>query len=452
MKENSVSEDMNLARQLRDDRQKLWHDAKALMDRERAESRSLTAEENTQLDGLMDRIDKTDARMKDVVNAEKRSRETDEAYNEMTSRPAERAVAGRDSEFEENLRKFVLGDPYVKRVDIPRQSTHTLDGDEFRSIAYRQRAASKTGLTDDVQLRTLGTAGAGMSTQGSAVVPVDFYDRLIAYLIEVSGILQTGPTVWKTTGGEAINVPVATAHVTAASAAQGGVLPTSEPALTQKSLGAAKFAHMVFLSRELIDDKAVDLLGYLAMSAGRAIGNAFGSALVLGGQGITGGLIPSISQGVSGAPSASAIAQGQVAGGAVYNDLVDMEYSIIAPYRQSRSCYWLAADKTIGGFRKLKDNNARPLWEPSAVLGAPDLLLGKPIVADPYVPAIAPGNKSLVFGDFSQYVVRLVGGLRFERSDDFKFDSDVVSFRAVIRGDGNVMDSSGLKYFIGNAA
>jgi len=140
--------------------------------------------------------------------------------------------------------------------------------------------------------------------------------------------------------------------------------------------------------------------------------------------------------GVSGAPS--------------YANLVDLEYSVIAPYRQSRSCYWLAADKTIGGFRKITDTVGRPIWEPSAVLGSPDLLLGKPLVADPFMPAQATSAKSVAFGDFSQYFVRLVGGVRFERSDDFAFGSDLVTFRAILRGDGTLVDRTGaIKVYVG---
>jgi HK97 family phage major capsid protein len=118
-----------------------------------------------------------------------------------------------------------------------------------------------------------------------------------------------------------------------------------------------------------------------------------------------------------------------------------MEYSVIAPYRQSRSCYWLAADKTMAALRKLTDQIGRPLWEPSTILGSPDLLLGKPLVADPFMTALnTSSNPSIAFGDFSQYFVRMVGGVRFERSDDFAFGSDLVSFRAVIRADGNLMN------------
>jgi HK97 family phage major capsid protein len=189
----------------------------------------------------------------------------------------------------------------------------------------------------------------------------------------------------------------------------------------------------------------VDLIGYLAMQAGRAIGNAFGADLVTGtGTGQPTGLIANATSGVTSTNTGHS-------GALVYADLVNLEYSVIAPYRQSRSCYWIAADKTIGSFRLIVDSNSRPIWEPSVVLGSPDLLLGKPLVADPYMPALATSSKSLCFGDFAQFFVRLVGPVRFERSDDYQFNTDLVTFRAVIRGDGTLVDRTGacMKYATG---
>jgi HK97 family phage major capsid protein len=209
-------------------------------------------------------------------------------------------------------------------------------------------------------------------------------------------------------------------------------------------LSAFKYGVLLQVARELIDDTAVDLLGYLAMQAGRALGNAFGNDLVNGtGTGQPSGILTSATAGVTGSVTG-------VSGAPSYANLVDLEYSVIAPYRQSRSCYWLAADKTIGGFRKITDTVGRPIWEPSAVLGSPDLLLGKPLVADPFMPAMATAAKAILFGDFSQFFVRLVGGVRFERSDDFAFGSDLVTFRAILRGDGTLVDRTGaVKYYQG---
>lgn len=404
-----------VAKTLRDRRQKAWHEAKELLERSTTENRALTGEEEGKWSALNDEIDKIDERLKAVLDAESRARETDEVYNSLAARPATEARGGGQIDaVREELRSWMLGRNGNVVKDVERQ---------------------KKGSINVPELRVLLNSGSASST-----VPVDFYDQLISYLIEVSGLLQTGPSVLNTAGGETIQIPVVSAHLTGTSAAQGSAIPAADPTFTRATLSAVKFGALTQLSRELIDDTAVDLLGYLAMSAGRAIGNTFGTSLINGTNGVSQGLLAGATVGVTGTTTGKG-------GAAQYNDLVDLEYSVIAPYRQSRSCYWLAADKTIGGFRKIVDGNSRPVWEPSAVLGAPDLLLGKPIVADPFMPAVATGSTSVAFGDFSQYFVRLVGGLRFERSDDFAFGSDLVTFRCLLRGDGAYGDSTAVKLY-----
>lgn len=249
-----------------------------------------------------------------------------------------------------------------------------------------------------------------------------------------------------TAGGEALQIPKTTGHSTAALTAQSGTLPTSDPAFALATLSSYKYGILLQVGRELIDDSGVDLVGYLAMQAGRSVGNAFGTDLINGnGSSKPSGLIFA----TSASPGVTQTTTGQ-AGIPTYANLVDLEYSVIAPYRQSRSCYWMAADKTIGGFRKIVDSQGRPIWEPSAVLGSPDLLLGKPIVADPFMPAAATSAFDVAFGDFSQFFVRLVGGVRFERSDDFAFGSDLVTFRCLLRGDGTLVDTNAVKLFKAN--
>lgn len=416
-----------VAKTLRDRRLQAWNEARALLDTSTEEKRALSAEEEGKFTVLNTEIDKIDERLKAVLDAETRSRETDEAYNRLAGKPVE-ARASVD-QFTDEIRSWAKGDASRNSQEFGRS---------------KRGSINLRGGINNPEVRTMLSIG----NSASSTVPVDFYDQLISYLIEVSGLLQTGPSVLNTTGGEVIQVPLASAHVTGSLVGQGATIPTADPSFTQRTLAAYKFGALTQLSRELIDDTAVDLLGYLAMSAGRAIGNTFGKALVAGtpGTNVSGNLLSGISTGVSGSRSVSA-ASGY-GGSPTYDNLVDLEYSVIAPYRQSRSCYWLAADQTIGSLRKLKDGNSRPIWEPSAVLGAPDLLLGKPLVSDPFMPALGvTGASTIAFGDFSQYFVRLVGGLRFERSDDYAFGSDLVTFRALLRGDGNWGDVNAVKLY-----
>jgi HK97 family phage major capsid protein len=412
-----------VAKRLRDRRHNVWEEARGIAEKAAEENRALADDEQGRWDALQEEMQKLDVRIRAVLDTERRAKEADEAFDALSGRKPDAGQAARTAgggRMLEEIRKWARGDDGAGRaLEIRRDPV-------LGPINYR--------------VLTTGTGSA------SSIVPIDFYDMLIAHLIEVSGVMQCGPTVLNTGGGETLQVPKTTAHSTAASAAQAGSLPTSDPAFSTQPLSAYKYGVLLQVARELIDDTAVDLLGYLAMQAGRALGNAFGNDLVNGsGTGQPSGIINTATVGVTGSVTG-------VSGAPSYANLVDLEYSVIAPYRQSRSCYWLAADKTIGGFRKITDTVGRPIWEPSAVLGSPDLLLGKPLVADPFMPAMAVNSKAIGFGDFSQFFVRLVGGVRFERSDDFAFGSDLVTFRAILRGDGTLVDRTGaIKLYQGAA-
>jgi HK97 family phage major capsid protein len=427
---------------------RLHHEVEQLAYHAADEHRDFTPDEQAQWTDLHRRLDDNDGRLKQILADEKRAAETQASFDALNSRPQNAMMTpGNVLEgFAAEARSFVTGGQFDPKTG----QRKTLEVPALNSRIMQKLSTGRPMTPTEVRVLTDGYVGNVPNTSGG-IVPIDFYDQLLSYLIEVSGVMQTGPTVLNTVGGEPIQIPIVNQHtgLTSAtqvtvSASQGGTLPSADPIFAQKTLTANKFGIMIQVSRELIDDSGVNLLGYLAMSAGRALGNFLGNELVNGGSGISGNILAAPvaitgGVGVSGT-SAAPDTTGQVEGGPSYANLVDMEYSVIAPYRQSRSCYWLAADKTLGILRKLTDTVGRPIWEPSTVLGAPDLLLGKPLVADPFMPAVAATNKSIVFGDFSQYFIRMVGGVRFERSDDFAFSTDLVSFRAIIRADGNLMN------------
>jgi HK97 family phage major capsid protein len=395
---------------LRERRLNVWNQAKETADRASEENRNFSPEEQGSWDALNGELDALDKRIKSALDTEQRAKEQEEAYNRLEAKPVERPGAAQQSTFGVQLRAMLRGDPNAPRsIDVRPTSPIT----EFRALSKL-------------------TTGAGGNT-----VPTSFYDQLVAHLIEVSGMLQTNPTVLNTNSGETLQIPKTTTHSTAASAAEAATLPSADPAFGLVTLGAYKFGWTGRVSRELVDDTGVDLEGYLAMSAGRALGNKFGADLVTGtGTSQPTGFMTSATIGITGTTTGQS-------GAPQYVDLVDLMYSVISPYRSSRSCYWIMRDATVGGLRKLRDTTGQPIWQPSMQLGAPDLLLGKPIVTDPFMPAVVTGAECVAFGDFSQFFVRMVGGIRFERSDDFLFDSDMVAYRAVLRGDGALVDLTG---------
>lgn len=401
-----------IVKKLRERRLKVWEEAKAIAERATDENRKATPEEQGQWDALNGEIETLDKRIKSALDTEARAKEAEQTFDKLEKRPQERK--GPEDGKSPELRAFLRGEG-------PRSLEIKPSGTEFRTLSKL-------------------TAGAGANA-----VPTNFYDRLVAHLIETSAVLQAGVTVLNTSGGETIQVPKTTGHSAAVLVAEAAGLTASDPVFGQASLGAYKYGTLIQVSRELLDDAGVDLEGYLAMQAGRALGNAFGAHLVTGtGSSQPSGVVTGSSAGVTGGTG--------VSGAFTSDNIIDLQYSVIAPYRSSQACAWMMRDATIASVRKLKDTTGQYLWQPSMQVGAPDMLLGKPVFTDPNVAAVATSAKSVLFGDFSQYFVRLAGGVRFERSDDYAFNTDLVTFRALLRGDGVLVDQTGaVKHFVGAA-
>jgi HK97 family phage major capsid protein len=459
------------AKKLHEQEMRLWHEVKALHAVQVEENRSLTVDEQTKFQALHAEIDTVDKRLRDMLEDEKRAASTDSAFNEFANKArtgTSRQAEERGAQFNAEIRAMGRGER-AQPVDCGYEAAAPFGKTSLgRKLGINMNTGrpmnpmQARAYADEIEARVLSDGyvapNSFSNNTGAGIVPIDFYDTLISYLIEVSGLMQVGPNVLNTSGGEPIQMPYVTYQTgqTSAggyvnvSAAQGGTLQSADPGFGQKTLTSNKFGQLIQIPRELLDDTGIDLLGYLAMSAGRNLGNTLGQAMIGGAGSLYAGQMSGTILGTSGAPvgvtgspytSVSASYNGGATTGAPkYNDLVNLQYKVIAPYRQSRSCYWLAADQSLGTLRQMVDTVGRPIWEPSAVLGAPDLLLGKPIVADPFMPQFGAGNTSIAFGDFSQFVVRLIGGVRFERSDDFAFGTDLVSFRAVVRADSQLLN------------
>ena len=397
---------------LRERRQNVWEQAKALADRAADENRAFEGEEEGSWTALNAELDALDKRIKSVLDGEQRAKDIEDSFSKLSGKTVERQSV--DSQSNE-LRAFLRGEQGAPR-------------------SYEVKPNGPVNFRDLSKL----SAGAGANT-----VPTSFYDRLMAHLIETASLLRGGATVLNTSSGESLQIPKTTAHGTGALVAEAGSLAEADPVFGQTTLGAFKYGVMIQVSRELVDDTGVDLEGYLSMQAGRAIGNAFGTHLITGdGSAKPRGITIDTTLGVTGGTG--------VVGAFTADNLIDLHYAVIEPYRRSSACMWLMRDATLGAVRKLKDTTNQYLWQPGLQAGAPDLLLGKPILTDPNVATTALSAKSVVFGDLSQYFVRLAGGFRFERSDDFAFGNDLVSFRALVRGDGALIDLTGaVKHFVG---
>ncbi|WP_104116964.1 phage major capsid protein [Arthrobacter sp. B1805] len=404
---------LTLAKQLLEQRRAAHEKGKVILDRAEAEKRDLSAEERVEFDQITQEMDSLRAQSDRLVAFDNERKDIEESFRSIPGSGDEHR--GGNADADEQIRSLIAGGRNAAIDYVPT----TEERKEVRAMVKGTQAA------------------------GGALVPTTFYGQLMEHAIETSAILSAGATILYTSTGEEIQVPVTINAPTGAQVGEGQPIPVSDPVLGKRSLGAYKYGDLNQVSRELADDAAFDIEGFIARQAGRAVGNALGAKLVSGtGVNEPSGLITTSLLGVTGA-------------GAVptFDELIQLFYSVIGPYRNSPSAAWLIKDSTAAQLRVIKDGNGQYIWQPSVVLGQPDALLGKPIYTDPTVPGSGAGARSVAFGDLSAYFVRIVNGVRFERSDEFAFDRDLITYRTLIRGDGILVDQTGaVKHFAGAGA
>lgn len=397
-----------LIARLGEKRAQAWEQAKALLDHAAAENRDLSGEEAEQFARMNEDIDALDARRKTILDIEARERAIDESRAALGV-PADfgtRAVAAEKND-SDIIREIALG--------------------ERRSFSFEQRDVTKAST--------------------GAPVPTSFYDTLVEQLV-IQGPMLDGNVVriLTTNGGESLQIPRTATYTAPAVTAEGSAISESDPTFAAfVTLGAFKYAATFQLSREVVEDSGINLLDFVARQAAVGMGTAVNAGLTVGtGTTQPFGIVTNAGSAVTGGTG--------VAGVPTYENLVDLVYSVASPYRRRGASFQMNAS-TVAAVRKIKDGGGAYIWQPSFQAGQPDTLLGFPVLENPDVVAAATGARSVIFGDMaSAYTVRQVRGIDFSRDDSVGFMNDLITFRVTWRGDGNVVDSSAVKYFKGGAS
>jgi HK97 family phage major capsid protein len=392
-------------RQQAEARAKAWEEAKALLDSAAAEKRDLTGEENQTYDRIMADLDSRSQVM-----------ETMKAQAEREERAAE-AMKG----FEAQVKPAVVSVPEINEAELIR----SLARGEIRSHSFEKRDVTK------------GSTGAP--------VPTDFYSQVVMLAKTVGPMLETS-TILNTAGGENLQIPSLSAYSTGTVTSEAGLIGESDPTFNAfKTLGAYKYSFLVQTSREMVEDSGVDLLGFLSQQTGIALGVAVNGGLTTGtGTVQPTGIITAAGSGITGGTG--------VSGAFTADNLIDLVYSVDTAGRTLPGTGFQMNAKAIAAVRKLKDNAGQYLFSPSLTADARDLLLGYPLYENPAMADPATSAKSVIFGHLPSYFARTVGGLRLDRSDDYGFANDLISFRATMRVDGNLIQTSHVKSFAGGAS
>lgn len=105
------------------------------------------------------------------------------------------------------------------------------------------------------------------------------------------------------------------------------------------------------------------------------------------------------------------VATGNTATEIKFDGLIEAKYAVKGGYQPG--CEWYFHRDAVKQLAKLKNSEGQYVWQPSVVLGTPDVLLGKPVNMSEYIPNTFTANQYVgLYGNMKYYWI--VDSLAFE--------------------------------------
>jgi HK97 family phage major capsid protein len=393
---------MNQIQELREKRAKAWDAAKAFLDTKRGNDGLLAAEDVATYEKMET----------DVVNLGK---EIDRLE--------------RQSALDAELNK-PTADPLTSKPAQVASAQKTGRASDAYDKAFWNAIRSKNPRPE-----ILNSLLEGTDSEGGYLVP-DEFERTLVQKLTAANVLRPLCHVIQTSYGDR-KIPVVASKGTADWVDEEGTYPLSDDTFTQVVLGAYKLATMIKVSEELLSDSIFNIEGYVSDQFGKRIGDKEEDAF-LTGNGVSKpiGILHTTGGAELGVTTAGASA---ITG----DELIDLVYSLRAPYR--KSAVFVLNDTTVKLLRKLKDGEGQYLWRPGITENAPDTILGHRIVTSEFMPGVSAGNKSIAFGDFSYYWIADRQGRTFKRLNELYATTGQVGFLASQRLDGKLILPEAIK-------
>jgi HK97 family phage major capsid protein len=416
--------------ELKQQRATVAEQAKLLAKKQELEKRELNGEEEQSLDRMMNEIRGFNGQIKAIEQTENIDGmlrdQRDQTHREGGAPPEEQVKAFR------SFLKFGHAGmtPEERTAMLPLRGSH--NSPDFR--------------TGNPQSDVTGNLG-------EYTVPVGFYARVILALKYFGGMLDAGSFVLETAQGNQLQIPMADdTSQSGAILAENTQVTVQEVTFSQVSLNAYKYtSKAVLIPIELLQDSGVDIealiVNLMAIRIARILNTHFTSG---DGSSKPRGVLLDSPTGITGGTGVAWSGGGAsgTTGGFVYNDLVNLKYSVNRLYRIGAK--WMMHDDTLAALLQLKDSNNRPLildYLTTLQEDEPEKLLGQPIVVNNDMPTLGSvgsplvGNQAVLYGQFSNYWIRRVMSMVMLRLVERYADFGQVGFIGFMRQDGKMVNA-----------
>lgn len=321
--------------------------------------------------------------------------------------------------------------------------------DQARSTPEYHRAWESWARSGKESYETRALSSTG---DGETLIPIGFERELEQKLKAYSGMRQAC-RILRTAQGNNITWPTVddTGNV-GAIVAESGAVTTADPVFSSVTLGSSLISSkQVIVPIQVLQDSAIDLQSYLSDAFATRIGRAMESNYTTGSGTITGIITALVAAGGRSVLAVGANNNSGNAGDTDLNsvgtdDLGNLVSTLDPAYRTSKSCGFMAHSQTWDKLRRQLDKYGRPIWQVSVAAGEPDKCWGFPYFYNQNMASISAGAISMLFGDFSKYIIRDSLGVTMAIQRELYIANHQLGFLGFARTDGKLLQPSAFVY------
>jgi len=278
---------------------------------------------------------------------------------------------------------------------------------------------------------------AGSNTAGGYLVPVQFIQKLIVALDTMLWVRKLAFNIPVLPGVQQIGCPTLATHASDAEWTTELVVPTADSSITfgKRQMSLNPLRKLITCSKTLLRASGIPAEDLVIRELARAIGIAQEKAYMTGtGDKKPLGLFTASNAGI---PTSRDVSTGNEATAVTFDGLINCKYSLAEPYRNPISTSWLFHGDVIASIAKLKDGDGKYIWRESVVPGEPDRILGFPVRESAYAPNTQTAGLYVgLLGDFQHYWIADGYTLPVQRLVELLALSNQDGFIAEYEGDG----------------
>ena len=298
------------------------------------------------------------------------------------------------------------------------------------------------------EVRTYTALNTGTGSQGEYTIPIGF-QRELEIVMKAYGGMRRNSRVVPTSTGNALHWPGADDTANQGRwLAENGPVSQTNPTFSELVYNAyLASSDQVLVSVQLLQDSSFDMEALLAQLLGIRLGRLTDAGYTTG-SGPTSqptGIITSIlADGspltVTAAGSAANDGGSSTGANSIGTDDFASLISLVDPsYRNNAKL--LAHWSILDYLKKVKDKYGRPIFVDGVSEGQQDRIFGYPYdwsgAMDAAVGGVpAAGTNTVLFGDFSKYIIRDVLGMTMVRYNELYMPNHQVGFQVYLRTDG----------------